>query len=109
MKKEDILDKVKKENKQKDYVLIETENKAVKTAALSMLILSCIYFCLEIILDGKTNHGMYSLIAIYCAMFYGYKGIKTKNKFEILCMMLWGLVSVLLIIYHIKDVIAGAI
>ena len=34
MKKEDILDKARKENKQKDYALIETESKAVKTAAL---------------------------------------------------------------------------
>ena len=37
MKKEDILDKARKENKKKDFAVIEIENKAVKIADLGML------------------------------------------------------------------------
>lgn len=109
MKKEDILKASRKENKNKDFAVIEIENKAVKIAAIGMLILACIYFCMEIFVQGKTNYGMYSVIALYCTILYGYKGIKTKNKLEIFCMLLWGAASIVLIINYIKDIIAGAI
>ena len=53
MKKEDILDKARKENKKKDFAVIEIENKAVKIAALGMLLLTTVYYCLEIFIQGK--------------------------------------------------------
>ena len=56
MKKEEILEMSRKENKKKDLAVIEIENKAVKIAALSMIILTTIYFCLEIIVQGKINY-----------------------------------------------------
>ncbi len=100
MKKEEILEMSRKENKKKDLAVIEIENKAVKIAALSMIILTTIYFCLEIIVQGKTNYGWYSIIALYCAIIYGYKGIKTKNKLEIFCMIVWGLIAIPLTIIN---------
>ena len=109
MKKEDILKASRKENKNKDFAVIEIENKAVKIAALGMLVLSSIYFCLEIFVQGKTNYGWYSILALYCAIVYGYKGIKTKNKFEIFCMIIWALLAIPLIIVYIKGIYAGAI
>ena len=109
MKKEDILKASRKENKNKDFAVIEVENKAVKIAALGMLILASIYFCLEIIVQGKENYGLYSIIALYCAIVYGYKGIKTKNKFEIICMIIWTVVAIPLIITYIKGIFTGAI
>ena len=56
MKKEEILEMSRKENKKKDLAVIEIENKAVKIAALSMIIITTIYFCLEIIVQGKINY-----------------------------------------------------
>ena len=109
MKKEDILDKARKENKKKDFAVIEIENKAVKIAALGMLFFTTVYYCLEIFIQGKNNYGWYSIIALYCAIFYGYKGIKRKNKFEIFCMVLWAAIAIPLIISYIKDIFAGAI
>ena len=109
MKKEDILKASRKENKNKDLAIIEIENKAVKIAAFGMLLLITVYYCLEIFIQGKNNYGWYSTIALYCAIFYGYKGIKRKNKFEIFCMVIWGAIAIPLIISYIKNIIAGAI
>ena len=109
MKKEDILKASRVENKNKDFAVIEIENKAIKLAALGMLVLASVYYCLEIFIQGNNNYGWYSMLALYCAILYGYKGIKRKNKFEIICMILWTAVAIPLIISYIKSIFAGAI
>lgn len=95
MKKEEILEKARKENKQKDFAVIEAERKGCMYAAISILILSTIYYASGIFLTGKTNYGWYSIIALYCTVVYGFKGIKTKNKTNIITSIIWLLVTIL--------------
>ena len=95
MKKEEILEKARKENKQKDLACIEVERKGGVLAAISILILSTIYYACGIFITGKTNYGWYSIIALYCAIVYGYKGIKLKNKTHIFIGIIWLLVTIL--------------
>ena len=87
MKREEILEKSRRENKNRDLAEIEIQTKAVKLAALGLLILSTIYFVLEIVFNNKTNYGWYSMIALYCAIAYGYKGIKMKKRISIICII----------------------
>ena len=105
MKKEEILEASRKENKQKDFYEIEVENKAVKIAAITMIILTTIYYCLEIFIKGETNHGWYSLIALYCFVLYGYKALKIKSKFYTFCSIIWFLVTVICVYLTIKNII----
>ena len=95
MKKEEVLKASRKENKNKDFASIEIENKAVKIAALATVILACVYYCAGIFITGESNYGWYSIIALYCSVVYGYKGIKSKNKFEIFCGVIWLIVAIL--------------
>ena len=106
MKKEEVLKKARKENKQKDYALIETENKAVKIAALSILLLSCVYYLCGILITGKTNYGFYSVIALYCTVVYGYKGFKLHNKSNIITAIIWFLVTILTGYSYFYDMIS---
>lgn len=110
MKKEEILEKARKENKNKDYALIEAENKASKIAGLSIIILSSIYFVSGILITGKTNYGWYSILAVYCAIVYGLRGIKTHKSLDIFCGVLWTIASIMMIIiYFIELVNSSAI
>lgn len=109
MKKEEILEMSRKENQKRDLVEIEVEKKGIKYASLGVIILATIYFCLEIIVTSKTNNGLYSVIALYCAMLFGYKGLKTKNKFQIICGIIWTLVTIILIVKYVQEIFAGAI
>ena len=104
MKKEEILEMSRKENKNKDVYEIEVENKGCKIAALSMLILISIYYCYEIISGQGQNYTLYSLISIYCTILYGYKAIKLekRRKLHILCSVLWGFVTIMLILEYFK-------
>ena len=109
MKKEEILELSRKENKNKDLAEIQIENKAIKYGTLSILILTTIYFIMEIVIQGNTNYGWYSIIALYCGVAFGYKAIKTKKKLSIFNAIIWLLCSIILISSYIKTIFAGAI
>jgi len=109
MKKEEILEMSRKENQNKDLVRIQIENKAVKFAALSIVILATVYFCMEIFIQGKTNYGWYSIISLYCAIFFGYKGFKDHKKVNLIAGLAWTLCTIGFIISYMNDILKGAI
>ncbi len=109
MKKEEILEMSRKENKKRNLAEIEIEKQGIKYASMGVIILATIYFCLEIVITGKTNGGLYSVIALYCAMFFGYKGLKTKRKLPLICGIIWTLVTIVLIVQYVQTIFAGAI
>ena len=108
MKKEDILEKARMENKQKDLASVEIERKGGVIAAVSILLLSSIYYISEIFILGKTNYGWYSIIALYCTVVYGYKGIKTKRKTCIIISIIWLLVTILTTYSYFEGIIKAS-
>ena len=108
MKKEEILEKARKENKQKDFACIEAERKGGLLAAISILILSSIYYAADIFILGKTNYGWYSIISLYCTVVYGYKGIKTKNKLNIITSIIWLIVTILTCYSYFEQLIKAS-
>jgi len=104
MKKEEILEMSRKENKKKDVYEIDIENKASKLASILMVILASFYYCYEIIIGKGENYSCYSLIALYCCVLYGYKGVKLEKKrsLYIFCSILWGLVTLFTILGYFK-------
>lgn len=106
MEKEKILEASRNENQKKDLARIENQTKAVKYAAFGVVILATIYFCMEIFIKGKTNYGWYSIIALYCSIFYGYEAIKDKKKVLIFSSIIWTIVTIILVVSYIKDIFA---
>lgn len=104
MKKEEILEMSRKENKNKDMHEIEVENRGSKIAAIAMLLLATVYYCYEIFTAKGQNITLYSLITIYCSVIYGYKGVKIeKNKMlNISCAIIWSILTVALILEYFK-------
>lgn len=102
MKKEEILKKAQAENKNKDYASIEVSNKGATLAGLVMIILAAIYFTYEIIMGKGTNYALYSLLAIYNTILYGYQAIKSseKRKLHIFTAVIWGLLTISLVISY---------
>ena len=108
MKKEEILEKARKENKQKDLVCIEIERKGGVLAAISILLLSTVYYVCGIFITGKTNYGWYSIIALYCTIIYGYKGINLKNKQYIFIAIIWLLVTIITAYSYFENMISSS-
>ncbi len=102
MKKEEILEKAKVENKNKDYASIAVSNKGAYLAGLVMIILCAVYFTYEILAGKGTNYALYSLLAIYNTVLYGYQAIKSKEKrgLHIFTAVIWGVLTILLAISY---------
>ena len=103
MDREEILEASRSENHNKDYAKIEIENRGVKIAAISVYILTVIYFCLEIFIKGSVNYGLYSIIALYCGIVYGYKALKLRKKYYTICSIIWNFVAIIFIYQYIRD------
>ena len=104
MKKEEILKKAQEENKNKDYASIEIANKGCSLAALTMIILALAYFSYEMFTGKGTNYALYSLLAIYNAVLYGYQAIrsKEKRKLHIVNAVIWALLTVGFVFAYFK-------
>ena len=104
MKKEEILEKSKKENKNKDMYAIEVEAKGANYAGIAMLLLAFVYFIYEIFTGKGSNPAFYSIITIYNAILYGYKAIKieTHRKLNAFTSFVWGLLTLMLILSYFK-------
>lgn len=108
MKKEEILEKARNENKQKDLAVIEIERKGAMYAAISILLLSTVYYISGIFITGKSNYGWYSIIALYCTIVYGYKGIKEKKKLSIITSIIWLLVTIITTYSYFDSMISSS-
>lgn len=104
MKKEEILEASKRENKKKDIYELEVERRGAVAAAISMVILSSIYYCYEIISSKGSNPALYSLITIYCTIIYGFKAgkIEKDRKLNIFTSIIWGILTIMLILDYFK-------
>ena len=105
MEKEEILNASRNENQKKDLVEIEVENKAVKIAEIGLLVLSTIFYIAEIVLKGINNYGWYAMVALYCAIGFGYKAIKLKKKINIVNAVIWLVVTIICVYSYIQNII----
>lgn len=104
MKKEEILEASKKENKNKDVYAIEVESNGAKYAGITMVILAAVYYIYEILTGKGSNPALYSIVAVYNAILYGYKAIKMKERkaLHIFTSIIWGLLTIMLILAYFK-------
>ena len=104
MKKEEILEKSRKDNKKKDVYAIQVEAKGANIAGITMLLLAFIYYSYEIFTGKGSNPALYSIITIYNAVLYGYKAIKIKEKrgLWIATSVIWGLLTLILVLSYFK-------
>lgn len=102
MDKEKILEMSRKENNSKDLVDQGAEKSASVVAGIAMIILSCIFYAMEIATRGKCNWGFFAIIALYNGVMYMIKGIKKKNWKECVAGTVWLVLAVMLSIEHIN-------
>ena len=100
----------KKETVKKEEIkIVKPETEVEKTgaviAAVSMVIVSFIYFTLCIVLQGKTNYGWYSMISLYCTVVFGYKAIKLHKKIDIATSIIWLLMFIITAVGYVMNII----
>lgn len=104
MKKEQILELSKKENKNKDIFIMQVDSKGTTYAVISMLILAFIFYIYEMKSGKGTNLAFYSIITCYNAILYGYRAIKIKEKrkLTIFTSAVWSILTIIFILEYFK-------
>lgn len=106
MKREEILERAKKENNEKDYAMLEIENDARIYASSAILIfISVLFFIEDIILKGKMNRSIFCILSLYNAVLHGYKLSKTHKKNEIFFTVIWTFLTVAYFVLYIKMIL----
>jgi hypothetical protein len=102
MKKEEILEKSRKENKNKDMVTLQESYKGATYAAIAMVLLAFIYFTYEMLQGKGTNYALYSLICMYNAVLNGWLALKVKESkvLRIINFAIWGLLTIMLVLEY---------
>ena len=104
MNKEEILEKSRKENKNKDIYVNEINIKGGNIAAIVGLILTTIIFISEILLGVGMNFGLYGIVFSVTGTSNLYKALKlNKNKvFPIFTLIM----AIIFIVVHIYNLIS---
>jgi len=105
MNKESILEMSRKENKNKDLVSTNAELRAASVAAISMAVLSLVFYIVQIALHGTLNWGLFAIITLYNAVLNIVRGIKISRKGVIAAGVIWLLWTILLSVRHICTLI----
>ena len=104
MKKEEILEANKNENKKKDVFEMEVDSKACRLASIAMFCVAFILLVYEMAIDKGINPAFYSFLAIFNSVAYGYKAYKLeKNRgINIFISTVWGIMTIVLLLEYFK-------
>ena len=95
---------MKKKETKKDLYEAEVEAKGANYAAIGMLLLALVYFVYGIATNNGQDNAFYSIITLYNAIAFGYRGMKIEKnrKLSIFTSVIWGLLTIMLIIGYFK-------
>lgn len=105
MNREEILEKSRQENKNKDLVNVAVENEAFKIASIVLIAICTVYYVAEIMIKGVRNDGFFSIIAIFNAVICTLKGVRLKDKSFLFTGIFWIIFAIILTVAHISYLI----
>ena len=108
MNKEEILEKSRAENKNKDIYEQEVLKQAGTSAVIVMMILATIFFAVQIFVGGGTNWGIWALIFSTNMTTFWVKYIKLRRKHELVMAIVHTVVVSVFSGWHIYNLIASS-
>lgn len=105
MKKDEILAKSRKENKDQDLFEKDVSQKGGNAGALVAMILATIFYVVQIFLGGGTNYGLYAVVFSVPTTGYLVKAMRMKKKKDIILAIIYILATLFFSIIHINHLI----
>lgn len=109
MNKEEILEKSRAENKNKDIYEQEVLRQAGNIAAVVMLALATVFFVVQIFVGGGMNWGLWALVFSGCMTTFWVKYIRLRRRHELVMAILYTIITVSLSVGYIYDLIASSV
>ncbi len=105
MTKEEILEKSRKENKNKDICEIEAINKSSATAIQIGLLLCCLISILEVIFNDNINCGVWTVFFGMTGALFLTKYIKLRRNHELVLSIFYILLGTGFLITYILNLL----
>lgn len=102
MTREEILEKSKKENKNKDIATIEAEKKAGSFALITCYIAAAILCFIEVFITKEVNYSLWLIVLIANAAMHFHLFFTMKKKRNLICAILFTISSVLILFITIS-------
>ena len=107
MNKEEILEKSRKENKNKDIYDQEITKQGNAIVGSVMVILATVFFIIQVFTGGGINYGLYALVFCHPTVSYWMKWLKLKQRQQLTLALLNTAFVLLLSIGHIYNLITA--
>lgn len=108
MNKEEILEKSRAENKNKDIYEQEVLKQASTGAVIVMMVLATIFFAAQIFVGGGTNWGLWALVFSANMMTFWMKYIRLHRKHELVMAVAYTILVSALSVCHIYNLIVSS-
>lgn len=108
MNREEILEKSRAENKNKDIYEQEVLQRAGTIATLVMAVLAGVFFSVQIFVGGGTNWGFWSLVLSANMAMFWVKYIKLRRKHELVIAIVYTIVVLAMSVVHIYNLIESS-
>lgn len=108
MNKEEILEKSRAENKNKDIYEQEVLKQANTSVVLVMSVLAAVFFVVQIFVGGGMNWGMWALVFSASMTTFWVKYIKLRRKHELVMAIAYTVIVAVASGYHISNLVASS-
>lgn len=105
MNKEEILEKSRKENKNKDIYEQEILKQGNAVANFVMILLATVFFVVQIFTGGGINYGIYAIVFCGWMSTFWLKWFKLRKKHELTMAFLYTIIVIVFSAAHIYDLI----
>lgn len=107
MNKEEILEKSRKENRNKDVYEEELIKQGSAIVNIVMVILATVFFVIQAFTGGGINYGLYAIVFCHAMVLSWIKWRKLRQRQQFLLSLLYTVCVLLFSIVHIYTLITG--
>ena len=107
MNKEEILEKSRKENRNKDIYEEALIKQGSAIVNIVMVILATVFFVIQVFTGGGINYGLYAIVFCHSMVLSWIKWRKLRQRQQFLLSLLYTVCVLLFSIVHIYTLITG--
>ena len=108
MNKEEVLQKSRQENKNRDIYELQVEKEASTYAIVVTAVLATVFFSVQIFVGEGTNWGMWALVFSISMTIFWVKYFKLRRLHELIVALLYTLCVVIMFWQHISNLISSS-
>lgn len=102
MNREEILERSRKENRNRDFYGQELMKQGDRITTIAMVIFATILMAVQIFIEGSINYGLYALIFLRSAVTYWVMWTKLRRRTDLMGALRYTILILIFAMGHIR-------